>query len=1057
MTKQRYLGIGAGLLAVALPLWLASAGQETTRPAGGARGGREGGGRDEERVEGAGPATSRFEGATLPASARFEDLLRERQSPTLVARPDGGAWLVALEYEIAQGDRIVVRELAPDGSLARPDAPLAQWPPAGQPPIALVRPVAALDGAGRLVVAWTEVVNGVAQLRAARCVGGLFDAPLALTQGPLPARNAEWARAADGTLWIAYEQWIARATKGGDGAAPGVRHGSFDVVVAPLQEGGLGPSVAVGDGPGSDLDPVVVADGAGLAIAWSQYGGRDYEIVLRRLDLASGALSSPVSISADAASDDLHPTLAANVDGTLWLAWDRLEDGARGRSSPPEFDVERGMQKRVAPSASVRVAQLVGEAVMWPTARAADGSASADGVVPGLPLVSLSGALPRLVAQPDGRLALLMRFLARQGAGGKAYGDPLLIASVDGNGISLPTMVEGSAGGSEEATACALRDGALLAAWQQDHRLECETGTLLRPLPPDQFQKMAQRAVVVTGSLGPSAIGVMRVAPGAAGDAAAAAGAARATIPRIERLAPPHAHPAADGLADPFVNGDDHFTVAGDGVTYRVFWGDLHRHSRVSRCSRGFEPGPDDRYAFGRDTSLLDFMALTDHSCHVDPLGWWQLEKAAQLAAEPDFAVLAGFEWSTGFFGHQNILLRGSLRPFLSNSFPGTGTLPGLYAQLKPEWALAIPHHTADVARRTDFTQCDPKLVRLVEIYQAQRGSYEFDGCARQSHLAHAPGCFATDAMARGLKVGFVASTDHGEGSAFACVLAETLERGALFDALRARRTYGATAKGMVIELRVDGALMGSEIEARGAPLVAVKARGSAELCELIVFRDGAPWRVIGRDGAGAALSPTRATQLTLQLELTPPKSARALDWRLQFSADAAGGITMKPWFELPGYARDDLGPDRPQWRVKEGVATYLWKKSYANFWEPSHSRLRLDGPRGAKVKVEAKAVGEGASEAASQASGGVVLREVPLADLLAGDVAGESPLGAWRLSARESFDAALDLTRTLGTRELAQEWRDEALAPGDHWYYARIVQADGEIAWSSPLFVARK
>ncbi|MBL8843598.1 MAG: hypothetical protein JNL90_18905 [Planctomycetes bacterium] len=1055
MTKQSILGIGAGLAAVALPLWLASGGQETPRPAGGARAGRgEGGGRDEERVEGAGPALSRFDGATLPATARFEDATRERQSPTLVARPDGGAWLVALEYEIAQGDRIVVRELAPDGTLARPDAPLAQWPPAGAPPIAAVRPVAAQDGEGRLVVAWTELGDGVAQLRAARLEGGTFAPAFALTRGPLPSRNVELVRAADGTLFAAFEQWVARAPD----------RGSFDVVVAPLEESGLGPSVAIGDGLGSDLDPVAVASGAGLAIAWSRYGGRDYDIVLRRFDPASGVLSPLVSISADSASDDLHPALAAGADGSLWLAWDRLEDEARGRSSPPEFDAERGFPKRAPASASVRIAQWDGQQVRLPVTRAADGNAVGFGGVAGVPLVSLSGALPRLVALPDGRLALLLRFLARQGPGGKAYGDPLLICAVDGGGVAAPRMVEGSAGHSEEASGALLRDGALLVAWQQDHRLEVETGTLSRPLPQEQFQKMAQRAVVVTGSLGPSALGVLRVASEGlrSGPVTEPIAAAAAVQPREERLDPPHAHAAGAALDDPYVNGADHFTVAGDGAEYRVFWGDLHRHSRVSRCSRGFEPGPDDRYAFGRDTALLDFMALTDHSCHVDPLGWWQLEKAGVLAAEPDFAVLCGFEWSTGFFGHQNILLRGSLRPFLSNSWPNTGTLPGLYAQLKPEWALAIPHHTADVARRTDFAQCDPKLVRLVEIYQAQRGSYEFDGCVRQSHLAHAPGCFATDALARGLKVGFVASTDHGEGSAYACVLAEKLERGALFDALRARRTYGATAKGLFLELRVDGALMGSEIEARGAPRVAVKARAAAELCELIVFRDGAPWQVVGRDATAApdpARDAARATQLTVQFELLPPKAARALDWRVQLSAPTESGVTMKPWFELPGYARDDLGPDRPQWRVKEGVATWLWKKSYANFWEPSHSRLRLDGPRGAKVRIEAKAVGEGAASGGE--GGATLLREVTLAELLAGgaagDVAGDSPLGAWRLSARESFDAALDLKRSLGTRELVQEWRDEELARGDHWYYARLVTVDGEIAWSSPLFVARK
>jgi hypothetical protein len=163
----------------------------------------------------------------------------------------------------------------------------------------------------------------------------------------------------------------------------------------------------------------------------------------------------------------------------------------------------------------------------------------------------------------------------------------------------------------------------------------------------------------------------------------------------------------------------------------------------------------------------------------------------------------------------------------------------------------------------------------------------------------------------------------------------------------------------------------------------------------------------------------------------------------------------MKPWFELPGYAKDDLPADRPQWRVREGVATYLWRKGYASFWEPSHSRLRLTGRRDALLKFEARAVGDGSREAGVAET--AFAREITLGALLAEPLSGESPLGPWRCSAKEAFDAAVDLMRTLGTRDLTQEWRDESLSPGDHWYYARIVQSDGELAWSSPLFVTKR
>ncbi len=1024
----------APALAVVLPL-AASIAQQAGR-------GRRDGGRDDERVEGSGPAQSRFDGPTLPAAALLSDDQRERVEPFLIPNDGGRAWLGCVEYEVGAGDRIALREVGPEGRLV--DASAIRL--VSSTPAAIVRPAAALDAAGRLNVVWTELVGGHAQLKLARGDAKGFAPPIALTSGWAPGRNAKIVRHSDGKLWIAWEQWRPRA--GGANGSPS-SSGSFDVVLAPLTEAGLGTPIAVGASPGSDLDPAIASAKDGkLVVAWCRWGGRDYEIALRTFDPANGAPSDEVNVSADAASDDVHPALATTADGAAWLAWDRFEDAARGASTPPELRAEAGSgaaaARRTSPSASVRVACVrLGEKleVALPKSRGLDGKPAADGLVAGAPLQSFSGGTPRLVAGSDGRVHVVYRFLARQGPGGKAYGYPLLACTIDAEGIGPPVMVADSAGGPEEPALCA-SGAAILVAWQQDHRLECETGTLLRPIPPAHFEKLVKQGVVVTGSLAPSGIGLARIET-------AGTGAAAASASRTVRLDPPHFHPCGEALADPLVSGEEHFTIEGGGaqhpVKYRVFWGDLHRHSSVSRCSRGFEPGAVDRWLFGRDVNLCDFMALTDHSCHVDALGWWRLDKICEMAASPDFVALAGFEWSTGFHGHQNVILRGELRPFLSNVHPKLATPAGLYAALNPENALAIPHHPADVTRRVDFKECDPRLVRLVEIYQAQRGSYEFDGAFKQSRQANAVGSFAADALALGLRVGFIASTDHGEGASYACVVAESLDRGHLFDALRARRTYGATTKGMLIDLRVDGHLMGEEINAgasSAAPKVWLHARGATELSEAIVFRNGEPWQVVGR----ASPDPAGRTELTLQIELAPPKQPRASDWSVTVKAP---GVAVKPGFELPVYARDDLGPDHPEWKVAGDVATYSWKRNFAGFWEPIHSRLRLAGARGATVLIEATASDGGAA----------LSRDLTLAELAAGTaiIAGDSPLGAWSCSAKESFDASVDLTKGLGGRELTKEWSDDAPAAGASWYYARVIQVDGEMAWSSPIWIERK
>ncbi len=47
--------------------------------------------------------------------------------------------------------------------------------------------------------------------------------------------------------------------------------------------------------------------------------------------------------------------------------------------------------------------------------------------------------------------------------------------------------------------------------------------------------------------------------------------------------------------------------------------------------------------------------------------------------------------------------------------------------------------------------------------------------------------------------------------------------------------------------------------------------------------------------------------------------------------------------------------------------------------------------------------------------------------------------------------------TAAPGKKAVVIEHTDQACPPGTHWYYFRIVQADGEIAWASPIWITRK
>ena len=50
--------------------------------------------------------------------------------------------------------------------------------------------------------------------------------------------------------------------------------------------------------------------------------------------------------------------------------------------------------------------------------------------------------------------------------------------------------------------------------------------------------------------------------------------------------------------------------------------------------------------------------------------------------------------------------------------------------------------------------------------------------------------------------------------------------------------------------------------------------------------------------------------------------------------------------------------------------------------------------------------------------------------------------------------DSKVVATLTPKCREYKGEWTDPAPAAGVHYYYVRVTQADGELAWGSPMWI---
>ena len=71
----------------------------------------------------------------------------------------------------------------------------------------------------------------------------------------------------------------------------------------------------------------------------------------------------------------------------------------------------------------------------------------------------------------------------------------------------------------------------------------------------------------------------------------------------------------------------------------------------------------------------------------------------------------------------------------------------------------------------------------------------------------------------------------------------------------------------------------------------------------------------------------------------------------------------------------------------------------------------------------------------------------------IAAKIIGTAPIQKLELVKNNKFI----LTRAPGTREASFEFVDNEASPGESYYYVRVEQADGELAWSSPIWVRRR
>jgi hypothetical protein len=494
-----------------------------------------------------------------------------------------------------------------------------------------------------------------------------------------------------------------------------------------------------------------------------------------------------------------------------------------------------------------------------------------------------------------------------------------------------------------------------------------------------------------------------------------------------------------------------------------VYFGDLHNHCAVGLFH--YSKGSLER-AVDIAKGHLDFFAFTGHSQWPDmpempndgQLKWqegfdfhtehWPRTKELirEANSEGEFVAFLGYEWHTAKYGDRCIIFRddeGELKFF--------DTIDQIRAYAKQQDAVLVPHHIAYKSglpgRGLSWEHYDPEACPVVEIFSEHGGSERDRGPFQ--YVRHTNGPRTTlNTMQHGLALGHhfgvIAGTDdhfgfpgaYGEG--LAAVMAEGLTREAILSAVKQRRCYACTGDRIVMGFRINGEPMGSILPTADEREIRIPVRGWDEIERIDVLRNN---RVIRRHFPQDAVTlPEWSKRWLLRVEFGwGPWAAlgipRTADWEVSLRLEGGRLLAYQPCLQSGPFDEDRM---HHLGQLREDA--FEWK-SYTSragcFAETPTNALvfELEGPPQAALSLEFE---KPAEKRFSYTLGD--LAKSSRVEFMAGFPC-ESFL-VHRLVPEELFETGFSFTdKPSGERD-------------EDFYYVRVIQSNGQMAWSSPIWV---
>ena len=491
-----------------------------------------------------------------------------------------------------------------------------------------------------------------------------------------------------------------------------------------------------------------------------------------------------------------------------------------------------------------------------------------------------------------------------------------------------------------------------------------------------------------------------------------------------------------------------------------IYWGDIHNHNAV-----GYAKGSLQR-SYDIANSGLDFFCFTAHSqwhdmpkmpqnkhmkwvngFEVTKNNWEKIKQLAEQYYQPGrFVPFVGYEWHSSMYGDVCIIFPGSQAQLIY-----TKDIRQLQKFAAENGAILIPHHPGYKQgwRGQNWSVLDTTVSPVVEIF-SEHGNAESDH-GPYRYIRHSMGGRSTQntlqwLWEQGVQAGVVASTDdhlgypgaYGEG--LVAVHADALNRESIMEAIKARRTYGVSADRIELDFRLNNHWMGEVISFTPNRKINVRVKGKDVIkCVEILRNNRTIYRDHPIDRQVKASGWTKPVLCRIEFGWGPwaaLEMARICDWK--FNVDVKGGkiISATPCFQSGPF---DEARRNKLTAVNDNsyeVTSYTSRKQA--YEERATNSIILEIQGSPRTQLSMSLIEP------TKLTITKTLQQLATAD----DITFTGPFTAESVMLHRVVFA--------DNYQTEFEFTDKSETGKTDWYYARVTQANGSIAWSSPIWVTQ-